>query len=48
MAQTAATQVQVPIPLGSLVHQLYKLHSQSGFADKDFSSIYQMVSKSTK
>jgi len=45
LAQSAASQVQAPTPLGSLAYQLYRMMCQSGFANKDFSSAYQFLKK---
>jgi len=46
LAQNAATSAQVPIPLGSLSYQLYRLLVQSPrYQSKDFSSIYKFLSE---
>jgi len=46
LAQDAATNTQTPIPLGSLAHQIYRvMSSDPRFADKDFSSVYAMLSE---
>jgi 3-hydroxyisobutyrate dehydrogenase-like beta-hydroxyacid dehydrogenase len=41
LANDAATRTATPTPLGSLAYQLYSNMVNSGFADKDFSSVYQ-------
>jgi 3-hydroxyisobutyrate dehydrogenase len=41
LAQDAATRTATPTPLGSLAHELYHTMINNGFADKDFSSVYQ-------
>ncbi|KAF8565719.1 hypothetical protein P879_09173 [Paragonimus westermani] len=46
LAQQASTMTGCPTPLGSAAHQLYRILCQSGYAQKDFSSIYQFLSKS--
>ncbi|KAF5400473.1 3-hydroxyisobutyrate dehydrogenase mitochondrial [Paragonimus heterotremus] len=46
LAQQASTMTGCPTPLGSVAHQLYRILCQSGYAQKDFSSIYQFLSKS--
>lgn len=43
LAQNSATRTSSAIPLGSLAHQLYRLMSVRGYANKDFSSIYQFL-----
>ena len=43
LAQDAATHHKQPIPLGSISHQLYRLMSQSDFADLDFSSVFKFL-----
>ncbi|KAA3682243.1 3-hydroxyisobutyrate dehydrogenase [Paragonimus westermani] len=47
LAQQASTMTGCPTPLGSAAHQLYRILCQSGYAQKDFSSIYQFLSKSS-
>lgn len=43
LAQDAATEHKQPIPLGSISHQLYRLMSQSEYADLDFSSVFKFL-----
>jgi len=43
LAQEAATSSQTPTPLGSLAHQIYRILTTSGYAEKDFSSVYQFL-----
>ncbi|XP_036140472.1 3-hydroxyisobutyrate dehydrogenase, mitochondrial [Monomorium pharaonis] len=43
LAQSAATRMQAPIPLGSLAHQIYRAVIAQGFSNKDFSVIYQFL-----
>jgi len=43
LAQEAATNSLTPTPLGSLAHQLYRILTSSGYAEKDFSSVYQFL-----
>lgn len=40
LAQTAAMKTSSPTPLGSLAHQIYRMMVNSGFSQKDFSSVY--------
>lgn len=41
LAQSVATKVEATIPLGSLAHQIYRAIIVQGFANKDFSYVYQ-------
>ncbi|CAG2172233.1 unnamed protein product [Oppiella nova] len=43
LAQSAATRVNAPTPLGTLSHQLYRLMKNNGYATKDFSSVYKFI-----
>jgi 3-hydroxyisobutyrate dehydrogenase len=43
LAQTAATGSQTATPMASLSHQLYRLMCNSGYAKKDFSSVFQFL-----
>jgi len=43
LVQSAATRAQVPIPLGSLAHQIYRAVIAQGFSNKDFSVVYQFL-----
>ncbi|KAG9328210.1 hypothetical protein JZ751_015830 [Albula glossodonta] len=43
LAQSTATDTKTPIPLGSLAHQLYRTMCARGYANKDFSSIFQFL-----
>lgn len=45
LAQEAAARTTTPTPLGSLAYELYCTMVDSGFADKDFSSVYQFLLK---
>nr|CAD7392292.1 unnamed protein product [Timema cristinae] len=48
LAQDAANHSQSPIPLGALAHQLYRIMVLSGWADKDFSSVYEYIKEEDK
>lgn len=43
LAQDSATNTKSPTPLGSLSHQLYRLMCAKGYAQKDFSSVFQFL-----
>ena len=43
LAQSAATRVNSPTPLGVLVHQIYRLMLNNGYSSKDFSSVYRFL-----
>ncbi|KAJ8267300.1 hypothetical protein COCON_G00124720 [Conger conger] len=43
LAQIMATSTLTPIPLGSLAHQLYRTMCARGYANKDFSSVFQFL-----
>lgn len=43
LAQDVASRSKTPILLGSLAHQIYLAVISKGFADKDFSVIYQFL-----
>jgi len=45
LVQNAATATQSPNPLGSLAHQIYRVLTNSGYAEKDFSSVYKFLSE---
>lgn len=45
LANDAATRTATPTPLGSLAYELYATMVNNGFADKDFSSVYQFFLK---
>jgi 3-hydroxyisobutyrate dehydrogenase len=45
LAQDAATRTATPTPLGSVAHKLYSTMTNTEFADKDFSSVYQYLLK---
>lgn len=40
LAQTAATAMKSPTPMGSLAHQIYRTMTNHGFGGKDFSSAF--------
>ncbi|ESO10157.1 hypothetical protein HELRODRAFT_156397 [Helobdella robusta] len=40
LAQTSAMLTSTPTPLGSLAHHMYRMLCNSGYAEKDFASIY--------
>ena len=48
LAQDAATRVKAAAPLGSLAHQMYRLMCESGYAGRDFSSVYEFLNKGNK
>eukprot|EP00062_Callorhinchus_milii_P015102 gi/632964998/ref/XP_007898673.1/ PREDICTED: 3-hydroxyisobutyrate dehydrogenase, mitochondrial [Callorhinchus milii] len=41
LAQNAATNSKTPVLLGSLSHQIYRMMCAKGYAQKDFSSVFQ-------
>ncbi|XP_040289516.1 3-hydroxyisobutyrate dehydrogenase, mitochondrial [Bufo bufo] len=43
LAQDSATNTKSPTPLGSLSHQVYRLMCAKGYAQKDFSSVFQFL-----
>lgn len=43
LAQNTATNTKTPIPLGSLAHQIYRVMCSRGYANKDFSSVFQFL-----
>ena len=43
LAVDAAKAVNAPLALGSLTHSVYTLMTNTGYAGKDFSSVYQML-----
>ncbi|RXM34929.1 3-hydroxyisobutyrate dehydrogenase, mitochondrial [Acipenser ruthenus] len=43
LAQDTATNTKTAIPLGSLSHQIYRVMCARGFAQKDFSSVFQFL-----
>ncbi|XP_036372252.1 3-hydroxyisobutyrate dehydrogenase, mitochondrial-like [Megalops cyprinoides] len=43
LAQSTATSTKTAIPLGSLAHQIYRLMCGRGYANKDFSSVFQFL-----
>ncbi|XP_007562689.1 3-hydroxyisobutyrate dehydrogenase a [Poecilia latipinna] len=43
LAQNTATNTRTPIPLGSLAHQIYRVMCSRGYANKDFSSVFQFL-----
>lgn len=43
LAQTAATRVKAPLPLGGPSHQVYLTMQSNGWAKKDFSSVYKFL-----
>jgi len=45
LVQNAATETKSPNPLGSLAHQIYRVLTNSGYAEKDFSSVYKFLSE---
>jgi len=45
LVQNAATATGSPNPLGSLAHQIYRVLTNSGYAEKDFSSVYKFLSE---
>jgi len=48
LVQNAATETKSPNPLGSLAHQIYRLLTNGGYAEKDFSSVYKFISEQNK
>lgn len=47
LAVDAAKAVNAPLALGSLTHSIYTLMTNSGYAAKDFSSVFQMLAAGT-
>ncbi|TNN88113.1 3-hydroxyisobutyrate dehydrogenase, mitochondrial [Liparis tanakae] len=43
LAQHTATNTKTPIPLGSLAHQIFRVMCSRGYANKDFSSVFQFL-----
>lgn len=43
LAQISATNTKTPVPLGSLAHQIYRFMCAKGYAQKDFSSVFQFL-----
>ncbi|XP_041371706.1 3-hydroxyisobutyrate dehydrogenase, mitochondrial-like isoform X2 [Gigantopelta aegis] len=43
LAQNAAIATQSSTPMGSLAHQIYRMMTNQGFGEKDFSSAYQFI-----
>eukprot|EP00064_Thunnus_orientalis_P001747 superscaffoldBa00000121_g1750 len=43
LAQNTATNTKTPVPLGSLAHQIYRMMCARGYANKDFSSVFQFL-----
>ncbi|XP_063159883.1 3-hydroxyisobutyrate dehydrogenase, mitochondrial [Candoia aspera] len=43
LAQISATNTRSPVPLGSLAHQIYRIMCAKGYAQKDFSSVFQFL-----
>ncbi|KAG7275485.1 hypothetical protein CRUP_022737 [Coryphaenoides rupestris] len=43
LAQSTATDTKTPVPLGSLAHQIYRVMCARGYANKDFSSVFQFL-----
>lgn len=43
LAQNTATNTKTPIPLGALAHQIYRMMTARGYANKDFSSVFQFL-----
>ncbi|XP_077159798.1 3-hydroxyisobutyrate dehydrogenase, mitochondrial isoform X1 [Paroedura picta] len=43
LAQISATNTKTPVPLGSLAHQVYRIMCAKGYAQKDFSSVFQFL-----
>ncbi|XP_034258112.1 3-hydroxyisobutyrate dehydrogenase, mitochondrial [Pantherophis guttatus] len=43
LAQISATNTKSPVPLGSLAHQIYRIMCAKGYAQKDFSSVFQFL-----
>lgn len=48
LAQNAATRTGAPTPLGSLAHQLYRVMTNAGYAEKDFSSAFKFLQEMDK
>jgi 3-hydroxyisobutyrate dehydrogenase len=45
LAMDAAKSVKARIPLGALSHQVYGLLCEHGYAEKDFSVVYEYLTK---
>ncbi|XP_048367457.1 3-hydroxyisobutyrate dehydrogenase, mitochondrial [Sphaerodactylus townsendi] len=43
LAQMSATNTKTPVPLGSVAHQVYRIMCAKGYAQKDFSSVFQFL-----
>jgi len=45
LAMSAASAVKARLPLGASAHQLYGLLCEHGYQDKDFSAVYDYLSR---
>ncbi|NP_957454.1 3-hydroxyisobutyrate dehydrogenase b [Danio rerio] len=43
LAQNSATNTKTPVLLGSVAHQIYRMMCGRGYANKDFSSVFQFL-----
>uniref|UniRef100_A0AAR2KEC1 3-hydroxyisobutyrate dehydrogenase n=1 Tax=Pygocentrus nattereri TaxID=42514 RepID=A0AAR2KEC1_PYGNA len=43
LAQNTATNTKTPVILGSVAHQIYRMMCARGYANKDFSSVFQFL-----
>lgn len=43
LSQTVANETGTATPLGALALQIYRLMNQSGYSDKDFSSVFKFL-----
>jgi 3-hydroxyisobutyrate dehydrogenase-like beta-hydroxyacid dehydrogenase len=48
LAMEAANSIKARLPLGAEAHQLYGLLCEQGYADKDFSVVFEFLTKSMK
>jgi len=48
LAQNSATATLSPNPMGSLAHQIYRMMCNSGFAKKDFASVFLFLQEQQK
>jgi 3-hydroxyisobutyrate dehydrogenase len=48
LAVEAAKTSDSALGLGAYAHQLYSIMSSSGYGDKDFSAVYEYLSKAPK
>ena len=48
LAMSAAKEVEARLPLGASAHQLYGMLCEHGYSDKDFSVVFEYLTKGKK